>query len=150
MHPNSKENKIHVTIWFHRIYEIYTEQYWHGRDECCEWYLRADFIRFALSQWETALLCNDVSHWLGVSLESALYLFHQSRTYLTMNPFTVASANLDNKMIEKSYLKSRDHAHTIHPCMHCGKWNRDHNSSSHCPVAMWLWFQLIGPWEISI
>ena len=36
-------------------------------------YLRAD-SRFASSQWETALLCNDVSHWLGTSLESALYL----------------------------------------------------------------------------
>ena len=24
------------------------------------------------SQWETALLCNDVSRWLGTSLESAL------------------------------------------------------------------------------
>ena len=31
---------------------------------------RAD-SRFAPSQWETALLCNDVSHWLGGSLESA-------------------------------------------------------------------------------
>ena len=30
--------------------------------------------RFASSQWETALLCNDVSHWLGASLESALYI----------------------------------------------------------------------------
>ena len=27
---------------------------------------------FAPSQWEAALLCNDVSHWLGASLESAL------------------------------------------------------------------------------
>ena len=27
--------------------------------------------RFAPSQWETALLCNDVSHWLSASLESA-------------------------------------------------------------------------------
>ena len=27
--------------------------------------------RFVPSQWETALLCNDVSHWLGTSLESA-------------------------------------------------------------------------------
>ena len=27
---------------------------------------------FAPSQWETLLLCNDVSHWLGTSLESAL------------------------------------------------------------------------------
>ena len=34
-------------------------------------YTRAD-SRFAPSQWETALLCNDVSHWLGASLESAL------------------------------------------------------------------------------
>ena len=30
--------------------------------------------RFAPSQWETALPCNDVSHWLGASLESALIL----------------------------------------------------------------------------
>ena len=28
--------------------------------------------RFAPRQWETALLCNDVSHWLGPSLELAL------------------------------------------------------------------------------
>ena len=33
--------------------------------------IRAD-SRFASSQWETALLCNDVSHSLGASLESAL------------------------------------------------------------------------------
>ena len=30
---------------------------------------RAD-TRFVPSQWETALLCNNVSHWLGASLES--------------------------------------------------------------------------------
>ena len=29
--------------------------------------------RFAPSQWETALLCNAVSHWLGASLQFALY-----------------------------------------------------------------------------
>ena len=34
---------------------------------------RAD-SRYAPSQWETVLLCNDVSHWLGANLESALYL----------------------------------------------------------------------------
>ena len=32
------------------------------------------YSRFPPSQWETALLCNDVSHWLGASLESALCL----------------------------------------------------------------------------
>ena len=33
--------------------------------------IRAD-SRLAPSHWETALLCNDVSHWLGANLESAL------------------------------------------------------------------------------
>ena len=32
------------------------------------WKFRAD-SRFAPNQWETALRCNDVSHWLGVRLE---------------------------------------------------------------------------------
>ena len=31
--------------------------------------------RFAPSQWETALLCNAFSHWLGASLESVLHLY---------------------------------------------------------------------------
>ena len=34
---------------------------------------RAD-SRFAPSQWETALLCNDISHWLSASLALALYI----------------------------------------------------------------------------
>ena len=36
------------------------------------YFFRAD-SRFALSQWEAVLLCNDVAHWLGASLESALF-----------------------------------------------------------------------------
>ena len=36
-----------------------------------DYWTRAD-SRFAPSQWETALLCNDVSYWPGASLESAL------------------------------------------------------------------------------
>ena len=35
---------------------------------------RAD-SKLAPSQWETALLCNDVSHWLGANLELALCIF---------------------------------------------------------------------------
>ena len=44
------------------------------------WLCQAD-TRFAPSQWETALLCNDVSHWLGLgaSQESTLYLHHYAR-----------------------------------------------------------------------
>ena len=37
-----------------------------------EIYSRAD-SRFTPSQWEITLLCNDLSHWLGASLESTLY-----------------------------------------------------------------------------
>ena len=40
---------------------------------CTHVHFKAD-SRLAPSQWETALLCNDVSHWLGTSLESALHL----------------------------------------------------------------------------
>ena len=35
------------------------------------WYCSRADSRFVSSQWETALLCNDVSHWLDASLESA-------------------------------------------------------------------------------
>ena len=50
------------------------------------WYRFGADSRFAPSQWETALLRNDVSHWLGARLESAMefmvkclnvYIFHQ-------------------------------------------------------------------------
>ena len=39
---------------------------------------------FAPSQWETALLCNDVSHWLSANLESALRSIADSK-YLCRN-----------------------------------------------------------------
>ena len=39
--------------------------------------LRAD-SRFAPSQWEAVLLCNNVSHWLGASLEWALLQLKQT------------------------------------------------------------------------
>ena len=38
--------------------------------------------RFALSQWVTALLRNDVSHWLGTSLESALFLYENIHIFI--------------------------------------------------------------------
>ena len=52
---------------------------------------RAD-ARFAPSQWETALPCNDISHWLGTNLESALgtqlilsHLWHCYWCYFNVN-----------------------------------------------------------------
>ena len=38
------------------------------------WFIIRDDSRIAPSQWETVLLCNTVSHWLGASLESALIM----------------------------------------------------------------------------
>ena len=44
-------------------------------------YYRAD-SRFTPSQWETALHCNDVIHWLGANLESALYYISQKINHI--------------------------------------------------------------------
>ena len=58
-----------------RIYERFVhsdqqpEQSWKGG----KMYVRAD-SRLAPNQWETSLQSNAVSHWLGVNLESALYV----------------------------------------------------------------------------
>ena len=41
----------------------------------CECKLRND-SRLVPSQWETALLCNDVPYWLGTNLESALQAYN--------------------------------------------------------------------------
>ena len=46
---------------------------WHaGNISSISIYITTD-SRFAPSRWETALLCNDVSHWLGASLESTTW-----------------------------------------------------------------------------
>ena len=55
---------------FWSFYDPFHQQSWHPHIERIVCKFRAD-SRFASSQWETALLCNDVSHWLGASLESA-------------------------------------------------------------------------------
>ena len=52
-----------------RTISLLSVSLWYPRGPC---FSRAD-SRFAPSQWETALLCNTVFHWLGASLESALY-----------------------------------------------------------------------------
>ena len=58
------------------VYVIYIitppgQQCIHTHDAVCGVRIRVD-SRFAPRQLETALLCNDVSHWLGTSLGSAL------------------------------------------------------------------------------
>ena len=57
----------HTNFCFQKLLWICEESQYY----CYTCYTRDD-SRFAPSQWETALLCNEVSHWLGASLESAL------------------------------------------------------------------------------
>ena len=48
-------------------------------------YINRDQSKYAPSQWETSLQCNDVSHWLGANLDWSLYIFHISFTgYVTV------------------------------------------------------------------
>ena len=68
--PGNLISFMSVNIWYQAaIFHLYKFMVW-----TAEWndiWPRAD-SRFAPSQWETALLCNDISHWLGTNLESAL------------------------------------------------------------------------------
>ena len=62
--------------------------------------IRANF-RFAHSQCEKVLLCNDVSHWLGANLESALQIKTPHWYFLFGNWFSLSfSRGLLNKHIE--------------------------------------------------
>ena len=57
--------------------------------------------RFASSQWETALLCNDVFHWLGSNLESALHCEHihiDLCSFLYKDVFHWLGANLESAL----------------------------------------------------
>ena len=47
-------------------------------------------VRFALSQWETALLCNDVSHWLGANLGSKFSEWY----HICHMPFQITTTQL--------------------------------------------------------
>ena len=54
---------------------------------------RAD-SRFASNQWETALLCNDVSLWLDTNLESALLIHSGSPYWYSGNHSMICIAKL--------------------------------------------------------
>ena len=58
-------------------------------------YIRAD-SQFVPSQWEMVLLCNNVSHWLGTNLESALYIYIYIALQININ-FLYVSIIIDDK-----------------------------------------------------
>ena len=87
---------------------------------------RAD-SRFAPSQWETALLCNDVSHWLGASLESALSIYKHWRDESLLVPVMASclfgakpllQSKLTNGQLEpqEQTLKKFNHGYHVKCC----------------------------------
>ena len=76
-YPEDLRNKMRDSItkyYGQRLHDPYHQHVTDTWDEIQTEVWRAD-SRFVPSQWETALLCNDVSHWLGASLESALGMY---------------------------------------------------------------------------
>ena len=99
--------------------------------------------RLALSQWETLLQSNTVSHWLRASLESALcYNFLSTTTDIPLlpNPFMSAKliCNFDwngiepchTKMYSSSLLETTENISVLLFIM-C--WNFGQRISSRCP-----------------
>ena len=69
-----KENICILLCSIPKFVQIHTFTSSHvGRTAGLVWVIKADST-FAFSQRETALLCNDVSHWVGANLESALVM----------------------------------------------------------------------------
>ena len=89
--------------------------------------------RLAPSQWETALLCNDVSHWLGTSLKSwnLLRTFNVAKTKQSIpepcasqwRHITVTSPQIAGNSIV--FPKS------------CSGNNKSNNKASHCCLVVW-------------
>ena len=85
--PRKQPNITPSTLWFDNVYETWVV--------CMQIIIGGGITlpmadsRYAPSQWETALLCNDVSHWLGASLESALLLHHMVCTSLKTERYKV-------------------------------------------------------------
>ena len=64
----SFSHRMCMELFVYKILTKHTLKLFHVGKVCSRAY-----TRFAPSQWETVLLCNEVSYWLGVSLESALF-----------------------------------------------------------------------------
>ena len=73
--------KISFSLTFHKIHWLFTDLEFvftdfsltTGYPVCLvEWYIVSGCAASAFSQWDTVLFCNEVSNWLGASLESVL------------------------------------------------------------------------------
>ena len=100
---NADVKNYKISIWKHRQINYSLIGLEMINDLCqysaSSWYviiLQGCDSKLAPSQWETGLLCNDVSHWLGTSLESALMfqLLNCCMVIIIINQIAVISGYL--------------------------------------------------------
>ena len=95
----------------------------HSPLPCHIWTLLRSDSRFASSQWEKALLCNDVSHWLGANLESSLITLYW-RDPRFQGPYDWCRLDIDSTSIphkvsnqgqsqDLCHLRHSSHSHSI-------------------------------------
>ena len=76
---------VQVMAWSHQATSLYSNQCWPrslvaycvtrpGWVNQARRYTCSDQFRYAPSQWETSLHCNDASHWLGAYLDWSLHM----------------------------------------------------------------------------
>ena len=120
-----------------------------------QYWLRAD-SRFVPSQWETALLCNDVSHWLGTNLESALWFKLSFGPLVRMNFCDIwaktQKISLKQMHLKRFYTKNVHHLSTdcVNLEVTCFLWNWWLKYSSQLPdwkaqclLMTWALFQYL-------
>ena len=89
--------------------------------------------RLAPSQWETGLLCNDVSHWLGTSLESAL---HTTELYFFSQIVTINTGGVSS-VSENVDLCSASGAPVQHNINLDHRWVKFAVCIDHCSTCHW-------------
>ena len=99
--------------------------------QCISSDFRAD-SRFAPSQRETALLCNDVSHWLGASLESALILGWRQPMRDGVTLYWRLSLAARKPRISSGF----------YPCSHCALWSPNPMDQIKLSYLLIIWTKL--------
>ena len=82
--------------------------------------------RFVPSQWGTLLLCNNISHWLGASLESTLVFYHFSKLRRHRYMESITMEDKDLLILQSQY----------HGCW-CPGDTRSQGISSHGIELVW-------------
>ena len=97
--------------------------------------------RITPSQWETALLCNDGSHWLGASLESALrkMVFISKQFLYQPYQWVVGKCLVGKPQVQASPRGNNTPRDTAIPTSHwwgSRRWRHCGSSDQPCTVGM--------------